>query len=105
MAKRFTNKERNRHYGKRVGDIVSVLAPTGQDFDARRLVEVVSLGYGDNNSLYTAWEDGPHREVAEWCRLVIPVEKRKCGFCKTLIMPYQNFVPFRTAFRHKDCKK
>jgi hypothetical protein len=99
----FTNKERHRHYGKRVGDIVSVLSPTGEDFRARALAEVALLGYGDNNSLYIAGETGPVKHVAEWCDLIIPVEKRRCGGCKTLIMPYQKFVPFRTTFRHVDC--
>lgn len=103
--KKFTNKERHRYYGKRIGDIVSVLAPTGEDFRARKLAEVVLLGFGDNNRLYTAGNAGPHSQVAEWCELVIPIEKRKCGCCKTLIMPYQEFVPYRTTFRHKDCKK
>lgn len=103
-TKRFTNKERNRYYGKRVGDIVSVLSPTSEDFKARKLVEVIRLGFTDNNCLYTAWENGPHKEVAEWCELVIPVEKRKCTGCSTKIMPYQNFIPVKNGFRHLNCK-
>lgn len=105
MRRKFTNKRRDRFYGKRIGDLVSVPSPTGENFRARKIVEVVLLGIADNNSLYTAWEHGPHREVAEWCELVIPVEKRKCPVCNTRIMPYQKFVEKDSTFRHLKCSK
>ena len=102
MAEPFTNEKRNRYYGLRVGDIVACYMGPEQP---RINSEVVLLGLGDNNAVFVAGETGPQKQVAEWCNLLIPVEKRTCKYCETLIMPYQKFVHSGTSFRHKDCKK
>lgn len=70
---KFDNKERNRYYGLRVGDIVSVPMFAGK----RSKAEVIELHAFDNNGVQVRMEDGTERkEVAEWCDIVVRVEDR-----------------------------
>lgn len=70
--KKFTNENRNRYYGLRVGDIINCKA-FGLDFKA----EVIHLVTGDNNRVAVKKEDGSACEwVAEWSTIITKVEDR-----------------------------
>ena len=66
----FDNKDRSRRYGIRVGDIVTYCKGTDTH-------EIIDLGCGDNNAVYTMHEGEPRKLVAEWCKIVTKVEDRE----------------------------
>jgi hypothetical protein len=67
--KPFDNIDRNRYYGLRIGDIISVEFPS-----MNSLAEVVDYG-GDNNRVYIKLEDGTITDwVAEYCTIITKVE-------------------------------
>lgn len=72
----FDNKERNRYYGLRVGDIVEERA-----FGSVRRGEVIMLGPLDNNACLVNVEKSPvyaeaQKCVCEWCTIITKVEDR-----------------------------
>lgn len=68
MEKIFLNKNRNRYYGHRVGDMVD----TGHN--GMGIAKVVQLGSMDNNSIYVNYNDITAKVVAEWCKTISRVE-------------------------------
>ncbi len=84
---KFTNEERTRYYGKRIGDIVSVRGLNSKYLYTN--VEVVDYGFLDNNRIVVRLPDGTLDDVvAEWCDIITKVEdranylERSCGNCK-----------------------
>lgn len=88
----FKNEERNRYYGLRVGDIVTVPM-----FVGRKKAEVIGLHAGDNNGVQVHMEDGTERkEVAEWCDIITKVEDRE-----RMPSPFEkNFVEQSNHFKN-----
>jgi len=73
----FTNENRNRYYGLRVGDIVSPKMVDGKEWHKGQS-KVIALGVIDNNSVQIKASDGTEVEwVAEWCDIVTKVENIK----------------------------
>jgi len=71
MSKQRDNENRNRYYGKRVGDTVEYSA-FGQVFQC----EVIGY-HMDNNRIQVRLEDGTERGiVAEWCKVITKVEEK-----------------------------
>jgi hypothetical protein len=69
-VKEFTNEDRSRRYGKRVGDRVRY-----KYFNWSFEGTVVDLGYFDNNKVYVKKDDGEIVDcVAEWCEILEKVE-------------------------------
>ena len=68
--KEFTNEDRTRRYGKRVGDRVKYKY-YNHSFDA----VVIDLGYFDNNRISVKMDDGVVIDcVAEYCEIIEKVE-------------------------------
>lgn len=72
----FDNKDRNRYYGLRIGDLITrYFAPNDT-----KIYEVVAYGVMDNNSIGLAEylnKDAEWLEhVAEWCKVITKVEDR-----------------------------
>ena len=73
---KFDNKERNRYYGLRIGDIVSPKGIDGKEWSKGK-AEVIEYGFMDNNAVYIRVEDGTETKwVAEWCEIITKVEDR-----------------------------
>jgi hypothetical protein len=71
----FENKERNRYYGLRIGDLVTI--NMGMSGSKPLNAEVIEYGFFDNNRVYLKLEDGSEISwVAEWCTLITKVENR-----------------------------
>ena len=71
MKKPFDNKERTRHYGLRVGDIVYQKFGRGI-FSG----EVIELNPMDNNAVFVRNDEGVVSKcVAEWCTIIKKVEE------------------------------
>ena len=67
--KPFDNINRNRYYGLRIGDTISVEVP-----NKTIQTEVVDYG-GDNNRVQVKFEDGRITDwVAEYCTIITKVE-------------------------------
>lgn len=75
MTAEFTNENRNRYYGLRVGDIVLPHCVSGDPWIEGQC-EVVSLGFMDNNSVIIKTKSGATKWVAEWCKLITKVEDK-----------------------------
>ncbi len=74
--KAFSNIDRTRHYGIRVGDIVEERA-----FGHVKKGEVMSYGFGDNNCVYMNIEgDITVKAIPEWCDIITKVEDRTDKF-------------------------
>jgi hypothetical protein len=70
----FTNPDRTRYYGKRIGDIVRNTFEQHSNYGQH--LEVVDWGFG-NNSLFVRprmSDAAPHEHVAEWLEIVTRVE-------------------------------
>jgi len=67
------NKDRNRHYGLRIGDRIKIEIsglPTREG-------DVVGFSLTDNNKAYIKYDDGKIVGwVAEWCTIIEKVEDR-----------------------------
>ncbi len=85
--KPFSNPERNRNYGVRVGDIVKM-----RYFRHEPLAEVVGLGLGDNNCCYVRRRGciDNVKMVAEHCEVQIKVEDRFDPWCKCNEPDFEN---------------
>lgn len=71
--KPFDNENRNRYYGKRIGDIVTCKA-FGTVIEN---CEVIEYGFMDNNKIYVRDPKGNEFDwVAEWCKVTTKVEDR-----------------------------
>ena len=69
--KPFDNINRNRYYGLRIGDTISVEVP-----NKTIQTEVVDYG-GDNNRVQVKFEDGRITDwVAEYCTIITKVEDK-----------------------------
>lgn len=69
--KEFTNEDRSRHYGKRVGDRVREVHAGLPTIEGT----VVELGGFDNNRIYVKKDSGDVVGlVAEWCEIIEKVE-------------------------------
>jgi len=72
MKKEFTNENRTRYYGLRVGDIVNAKGLTGIVWGRSKVLELVPM---DNNSVIIESKTGkPIEWTAEWCEIVTKVE-------------------------------
>lgn len=72
MEKLFTNENRTRYYGLRVGDIVNPKHVSGAPFGECKVVELIPM---DNNSVMLEDKNGnPIEWVAEWCEIITKVE-------------------------------
>lgn len=76
MMEKFNNKNRNRYYGLRIGDLVQV--KVGLQSDPIFLkAEVIEYGFLDNNRVYLRFEDGKETSwVAEQCEIFTKIEDR-----------------------------
>lgn len=76
----FTNSERRRYYGLRIGDVVQYHLRHQFADDPNRIViwtgNVIDWGFMDNNRVLVQWHHvrKPAYEVAEWLRIVVRVE-------------------------------
>ena len=69
----YENKDRDRYYGIRCGDIVMVKYGANRGFGAT----VIGLGQFNNNLIFTYCDIiGIYSLVAEWCYTVEKVEDR-----------------------------
>jgi hypothetical protein len=74
MTTKFTNADRHRYYGLRIGDLVQI--KTGV-FSKPKNAEVIDYGLLDNNRVILKLDDGTETSwVAEWCEIVEKVEDR-----------------------------
>jgi hypothetical protein len=74
MEKQFDNKDRNRYYGLRIGDIVDLKGADGKVCQPN--AEVIEYG-SDNNRVEVRLMSGNTCDwVAEWCDIVVKVENR-----------------------------
>jgi len=73
--KPFTNEKRSRCYGLRVGDIVQPLGLQSEPLACGNC-KVVELSVMDNNRVYLQDFKGnkPFQHVAEWCKMLEPVD-------------------------------
>lgn len=70
---KFDNKDRNRYYGLRVGDIVNAESIIGTILYEN--CEVIAYGFMNNNKVMLRNMDGEEFEyIAEWCNIVKKVE-------------------------------
>ena len=70
--KPFDNINRNRYYGLRIGDTVSVEVP-----NKTIQAEVVEYSGFDNNRVYIKFEDGRITDwIAEHCTIITKVEDK-----------------------------
>ncbi len=70
MPVAFDNAERNRYYGLRIGDTVTIKA-----YHNRGICKVVEYGHLDNNRVTVEDSTGERFPVvAEWCHIEIKVE-------------------------------
>lgn len=71
---KFTNADRHRYYGLRIGDLVQIKAGV---FSKPMKAEVIDYGFMDNNRVILRLEDGSETDwVAEWCTITEKVEDR-----------------------------
>ena len=83
MSKEFTNENRNRYYGLRIGDIVMPLIIGSKKNE--KTATVVYYGIMDNNAVYLMFENKEVKKwVAEWCDIIRKIETfnfqcKKCG--------------------------
>jgi hypothetical protein len=74
---KFDNKDRNRYYGLRVGDLVQIEAGL-QSAPKILNAEVIDYGFMDNNRVVLKLERGEETDwVAEWCKIITKVEDRE----------------------------
>ncbi|NMC61422.1 MAG: hypothetical protein GYA51_18875 [Candidatus Methanofastidiosa archaeon] len=74
MTTKFTNADRHRYYGLRIGDLVQIKVGV---FSKPKNAEVIDYGFLDNNRVILRLEDGTETDwVAEWCTIVEKVEDR-----------------------------
>ena len=72
----FTNADRHRYYGLRIGDLVKIKMGM-QNNPIMKNAEVISYGFMDNNRVILKLESGEETNwVAEWCIIVTKVEDR-----------------------------
>jgi len=75
----FTNENRNRYYGLRVGDIVEIKK---QKFENKKLIditfsaEVIDFVAGDNNRVVILLDGVEVPWVAEYCKIITKVEDK-----------------------------
>jgi hypothetical protein len=71
VSKEFTNEDRSRYYGLRVGDTVQLIFNGGVWKEGK----VVEYGVMDNNAVYVqTGNEEPQKCVAEWCKIIKRVE-------------------------------
>lgn len=68
---KFLNEDRDRRYGKRVGDKIKINNFTATE---NAIGYVVSLETSDNNRLYAMVNGKVRDQVAEWCEIITKVE-------------------------------
>jgi hypothetical protein len=66
--KQFENKDRNRYYGLRVGDIIS------SDIYNIKDAKVIKLDGFDNNRVTVVCNEVEREVVAEWCKIITKVD-------------------------------
>jgi len=75
MTKVFDNVNRNRYYGKRIGDTVKLSASFSPINNT--IAEVVEYGFMDNNRIYVKLENGETiKWTAEHCDIIKKVEDK-----------------------------
>lgn len=68
----FTNENRSRYYGLRIGDVVEQRA-----FGTVHRGTVFEYGVMDNNRVYVKDENGEELDfIAEWCTIIKKVEDK-----------------------------
>ncbi len=71
----FTNEDRRRYYGLRIGDTVKLKYSSGEKEET---AEVTGYAAGDNNRVYVTTESGEETDwIAEWCDIMIRVEDKE----------------------------
>jgi len=99
----FTNENRTRYYGLRVGDIINAKSLNGTVWGKSKVLELVSM---DNNKVLIESKNGtPIEWIAEWCEIVTKVEDiekeqwkpGKNGGCVV-----SNIIPQRTCYKDSD---
>lgn len=104
----FTNENRNRYYGLRVGDIVKPLYSVGMQFGQCKVIQLIPM---DNNSVLLESIAGKKFEwVAEWCAIVtkvedIQIEKEQWNSGKNGGCVVSNIIPQRTSYKDSDFEK
>lgn len=78
MYKDFTNEDRSRYYGLRIGDQVELRCFGKVCWKG----EVVEYGMMDNNAVYVKNDKGRVEKcVAEWCKIISKVDDIKNKLC------------------------
>jgi hypothetical protein len=89
MTKTFSNNDRSRYYGLRIGDIVDLKGVDGKVCQPN--AEVIEYG-SDNNRVEVRLMSGSTCDwVAEWCDIVVRVEDRACSATKNLDLKNGDF--------------
>jgi len=71
---KWDNEDRNRYYGLRKGDLITVHDVSGRVWGESEVLDYVS---GDNNSVIIKSKNGnPIDWVAEWCDIIKKVEDK-----------------------------
>lgn len=74
---KFDNKDRNRYYGLRIGDLVQIKMGLWANPKTQN-AEVLDYGFMDNNRVRLRLESREETNwVAEWCTLITKIEDRK----------------------------
>jgi hypothetical protein len=73
----FSNEERRRYYGLRIGDVVNLKLLDGK-VHPNGPAEVIGPYMSDNNSVNLRLNNGIEiKWMAEWCEIVTKIEDRK----------------------------